>query len=124
MIPELFVMPTPLMVNVNVGLAVIVNALAPELNTMPLTSVLAERETPVVFERANVAVSRWAIGHSGGRPIRCGVPISAAGVEVPGRAAAVEGLDAQHENERHGEKLPHFFHSKHLSGANDSLIHG
>jgi len=59
-IPELFVMPTPLMVNVNAGLAVIVNALA--LNTMPLTSVAAERETPVILEDANVAVSPEPLG--------------------------------------------------------------
>jgi hypothetical protein len=59
---ELFVMPTPLMVNANVGLAVIVNALAPALNLMPLTSVLAERETPVILENANVAVSADPLG--------------------------------------------------------------
>ena len=50
--------------------------------------------------------------------IRGGVPISAAGVEVPGRAAGMEGLDAQHENERQSEKLPHFFHGKEVSDAN------
>src|SRR6266566_8908307 len=61
-IPELFVMPTPLRVNVNVGLAVIVNALPPALNTMPLTSVLAERETPVIVEDAKVAVSDGPLG--------------------------------------------------------------
>jgi len=61
-IPELFVMPTPLMVNVKVGLAVIVNALPPALNTMPLTSVLAERETPVIVEDAKKAVSDGPLG--------------------------------------------------------------
>ena len=66
---------------------------------------------------------RRAIGHSGGRPIRCDVPISAAGVKVPSRAGCVEDLDAQHEDERQGEKFP-YFHSKHLSGATDSFIHG
>jgi len=55
-------MPAPLRVNVNVGLAVIVNALASALNTMPLTSVLAERDTPVVLEEANVAVSAEPLG--------------------------------------------------------------
>jgi hypothetical protein len=65
-IPELLVMPTPLMVSLNVGVAVMVNALAPALNTMPFTSVLAERETPVVFETANVAVSGWPLGTVGG----------------------------------------------------------
>ena len=55
-------MPTPLMVNVNAGLAVIVNALAPELNTMPLTSVFDEMETPVILEDANVAVSAGPLG--------------------------------------------------------------
>jgi hypothetical protein len=61
-IPELFVIPTPLTVNVNVGLAVIVNGLAPALKTMPLTSVPAEMETPVMLEDANVAVSADALG--------------------------------------------------------------
>ena len=60
--PELFVMPAPLTVNVNVGTAVIVNALAPALNTMPFTSVLAERETLVVLDVANVAVSEGPLG--------------------------------------------------------------
>jgi hypothetical protein len=55
-------MPTPLMVNVNAGLAVIVNALAPELNTRPLTSVFDETETPVILEEANVAVSAGPLG--------------------------------------------------------------
>src|SRR5882724_6310954 len=63
--PELFAVPAPLTVNVNVGPAVIMNALAPALNTMPSTSVLAERETPVVLEEANVAVS---VGPLGGPP--------------------------------------------------------
>ena len=50
------------MVNESVGLAVIVNALAPELKTMPLTSVNNERETPITFETANVAVSAGPLG--------------------------------------------------------------
>ena len=54
-IPELFVMPTPLMVNEKKGL-VIVNALAPGLNTMPLTSVVAEMTGRLILELANVAV--------------------------------------------------------------------
>ena len=60
--PELFAVPAPLTVNVNVGPTVIVNALAPALNTMPFTSVLAERETPVVLDKANVAVSDGPLG--------------------------------------------------------------
>ena len=41
----------------------IVNALAPALNTMPLTSVgLAEMETLVILEDANVAVSDGPLG--------------------------------------------------------------
>ena len=65
MIPELFVMPTPLMLKKGLdpmGLAVIVNALAPALNTMPLTSVLSERETPLILENAKVAVSAGLLG--------------------------------------------------------------
>ena len=38
------------------------NALAPALNTMPFASVLSERETPVVLEDANVAVSDGLLG--------------------------------------------------------------
>src|SRR5205814_10182765 len=61
-VPELLMMPAPLMVNVSEGLGVIVNALAPVLKTMLLTSVLSERKTPVVFEKANVAVSDGPLG--------------------------------------------------------------
>ena len=38
------------------------NALAPGLNTIPFTSVSAERETPVVLDKANVAVSDGPLG--------------------------------------------------------------
>ena len=54
--------PAPLTANVNVGPAVILNALAPGLKTMPFTSVMAERETSVKLEKANVAVSDGAFG--------------------------------------------------------------
>jgi hypothetical protein len=65
-IPELFVIPVPLMVRLSMGLGVIVNALAPALNTMLLTSVLAETETPVVLDEAKVAVSAGPLGMVGG----------------------------------------------------------
>ena len=58
----MFVMPTPLMVNANKGLLVIVKALPLALNTMPLTSVSSELETPVILEDANVAVSAGPLG--------------------------------------------------------------
>ena len=58
---ELFVMPMPLMVNAN-ELSVIVNALAPELNTMLFTVIRLERETPVMLDVANVAVSVGELG--------------------------------------------------------------
>jgi hypothetical protein len=61
-IPELFAIPAPLTVNVKGGLAVIVNALAPELNTMPFTSVFADKETAVRLLVANVAVSDGPLG--------------------------------------------------------------
>ena len=61
-IPELLVMLAPLIVNVNVGLAVILNALAPALNTRSLTSVLADVETLVLLEVAKVAVSAGPFG--------------------------------------------------------------
>jgi len=44
------------------GLAVIVNALPPELNTVPLTSVLADRDTVVISEVAKKAVSDGPLG--------------------------------------------------------------
>ena len=55
-------MPTPVMFNPNVLFAVMVNVLAPASNTIPFTSVLAERETLVVFEASNVAVSEEPFG--------------------------------------------------------------
>jgi len=63
-IPELFVMPAPLMVNVGEvpGVFAIVNALAPELNTMPLSSVVNEMKGRVRLEDANVAVSAGPLG--------------------------------------------------------------
>jgi hypothetical protein len=64
-IPELFVMPTFQNCKKFPRLAVIVKALAPALNTMPSTNIPAERETPVMLEDANVAVSA---DPSGGPP--------------------------------------------------------
>ena len=65
MIPELLVIPAPLMVNLVAGSTVTVNGLAPGLNTMPLTSVSAEMDTAVIkviVEDANVAVSADPLG--------------------------------------------------------------
>ena len=59
-------MPTPLMVSVKAGLAVIVKALAPESNLMVSTCVLAERETLVILEEANIASSDGPLGAKGG----------------------------------------------------------
>jgi hypothetical protein len=63
-IPELFVIPAPLMVRVNVGLAVIMNGSVS--NTIPLTCVFAEMETAVVdgdwTETSNVAMSDTPLG--------------------------------------------------------------
>ena len=47
-------------------MAVIVNALAPALKTMPLTSVLAETETALRLLVAKVAVSDVPFGMVGG----------------------------------------------------------
>ena len=58
---ELLVTPTPLIVNAN-ELSVIVNALAPELNTMLFTVIRLDRETPVMLDVANVAVSVTELG--------------------------------------------------------------
>jgi hypothetical protein len=64
-VPELFVMPTPLIVSVNPGLAVMVYGfVAAEVKMMPLTSVCSDIETLVVFERPKVAVSAGPLGTS------------------------------------------------------------
>jgi hypothetical protein len=55
-------MPTPLSVKEKVALAVIVNGLAPALNTMPLTSVLAEMKGALFCDLSNVAVSAGPLG--------------------------------------------------------------
>ena len=66
MVPELFVMPTPLIVRISKGGAVNVKALPPELNWTRLASVLAEMEMPVVLETANRAVSVEPLGRDAG----------------------------------------------------------
>jgi len=60
--PELFVIPTPEISKVKLGLAVIVKALALALKTIPLTSVIAEREIAVWLLVLNVAVSEAPLG--------------------------------------------------------------
>jgi hypothetical protein len=61
-------MPAPVMFNESPGLEseVTVKALAPELNTISFTSVLAERETPVILDALNVAVSEGPFGTDDG----------------------------------------------------------
>lgn len=59
---ELFVMPTPLIVSVNDGVAVMVKALGPVLKTMPATCVFAESERAVVVEEPKVATSAAPLG--------------------------------------------------------------
>ena len=93
-IPELFVIPTPLMSKTTPGLAVVVNALAPPLNTIPLTSVNGppETEMPIMLEDANVAVSADPIGRATRRPVGCSVPVPSGRIcqpgGAPGKAAA------------------------------------
>src|SRR6476619_4894110 len=60
-IPELLVMPVPLMVTVGAWLTS-VNELAPALNTIPFTSVSAAKDTFLVLENANVAMSAAPLG--------------------------------------------------------------
>src|SRR5437870_960060 len=55
-------MPTPPIFNVTSRLAVIVNALAPALKTIPLTSVFADKETAIRLLAANVAISDGPLG--------------------------------------------------------------
>jgi hypothetical protein len=83
--PELLVIPVPLRVSVSVGLAVMVKALAIELNTMPLTCVLAEIETAVVLLASKVAVSAAALGDGVRRPVGRRIPIARTGIEFPRR---------------------------------------
>jgi hypothetical protein len=64
-VPELFVIPTPLIVSVNngMGLTVMVYGfVAAAVNVMPLTSVFAEIEPLVIFERAKAAGSAGPLG--------------------------------------------------------------
>jgi len=61
-VPELLVMPTPLIVSAKKGLAVIVKLLAPEAKVIPSTSVFADIEILVVFERPKLAVSADPLG--------------------------------------------------------------
>ena len=62
MIPELFVIPAPLIVREFVGVELTTKPLAPELKTIPLTSLAVESETLVMLETPKVAVS---LGPSG-----------------------------------------------------------
>jgi hypothetical protein len=62
-------MPSPLMVSINPGMTVIVNRLAPELNTMLLTSVSPRIEGMRVFETSKVAMSSGPLGTVAG--IQC-----------------------------------------------------
>jgi len=64
-IPELFVMPTPLIVSVKAGAAVMVKALAPEAKLIAATCVLAVMETLVMLEVSNIAVSEGPLGTAG-----------------------------------------------------------
>src|SRR5262245_9482978 len=61
-IPELLMIPDPLRVSVFPGLAVMVNAAAPELKTISLTVVFADTEISVVLETPNVAMSAGPLG--------------------------------------------------------------
>src|SRR5437870_13678101 len=60
--PELLVIPDPLRLSVFPGLAVLVNPAAPELKTISLTVVFADRETLDVLETLNVAMSAGPSG--------------------------------------------------------------
>ena len=61
-LPELFVIPVPLIVKLEPGLGLIVNALAPALKMIPFTSAVAESEIAVMLEAAKVARSAGALG--------------------------------------------------------------
>ena len=95
-IPELLVMPVPLMVSVNVGLAVIVKALPDGLKTMLFTSVLAESETPVIVDRPKVAVSAELLGTVAGVQLaavfQSPVPGAVSHVALPAKAGPADSM--------------------------------
>src|SRR5438270_9262348 len=86
-VPELFVTPAPLKVSVKLGLEVMVKALAPGSNVSPSTSVFAEMETLVVFERPKRRRVCRAVGHGHWRPVGSGIPVARAGTQIPLGAA-------------------------------------
>src|SRR5207249_993977 len=63
-------------------LVVIVNTLAPALNTIPLTSVLAEVEMPVTLEEAKLAVSDGPLGTVAGVQLAAVFQSPLVGLEV------------------------------------------
>ena len=62
---------------------------------MPLSSVFAEIEMAVVFERASRSVR-----HGRGPPVRRRIPVAGAGIKIPCRTAGLAGLDAKHQDKR------------------------
>src|SRR5450432_720408 len=105
--PELFTMPAPLIVSavgLLLGLTVIVNALAPGLKTMLLTSVLAERETPVTLETPNVALSAELLGTVAGVQLEAVFQSPVRGlrfhVALPAEAACVKSKASSRADKR------------------------
>ena len=97
-VPELFVMPTPLMVSAKKGLAVIVKLLAPGAKVIPSTIVFAVTETAVVFEAANVAVSADPLGTVAGVQFVAVFQSPELRVKVPCRAASSSKVGQQDEH--------------------------
>ena len=92
-LPELLAIPEPEMVRVRVGFAVIVNALAPALNTMLLTWASAEKVRLVVPEVLKVAVSPAPLGIVFGVQFEAVFQLPVAGAdiqaELPAKAVRV-----------------------------------
>jgi hypothetical protein len=82
-----------------------VNALAPGLNTISLTSVAAESERLVRLELLKVAYIRRPIRYCRWRPVGDCIPVAAGRIEVPGRASGKRFGDAQKDE---GGKEEHF----------------
>ena len=91
-IPELLVTPTPLKFSDKVAGTVNAKALAAGLNTIPFTSTVAENETSVVFEVANVAVSDGPLGTVSGVQLVAVFQSPLVGFSFPSRAVGECGL--------------------------------
>jgi len=67
------------------------------VNVVPLTSVVAEMEMPVVFEKPNVATSLGPFGTVAGVQLPARIPVARAGIKIPCCASGLRNVGQQHE---------------------------